>query len=200
MKISDRTKAVFKVIHTTTALILLGICGIFVYEKNFVTFESYADVYAVIPGNVEFEGDEPITFFVFADTEQEIEVDLTQKLMCDYGDGNGFGMISSNTAKIDLGTHRPENVELARGIATTTNTYTEISSKLRILLRKSPVADFLSYDGQIPNQTSQCFVKLKFSKQTPRFKITKEHEDVSYPFDYIWYFTTSNGVALENDD
>jgi len=189
---------VFKALHTSIALICLGIIGLYIYENKVVNFEDYADIYAVIPANAEFEGDEPIGFFVFADNISDESLTVRQILMCDYADDNGFGVVSSKITSIDL---RPKDQMLASEghlIDEIGVNQSSIANKLRELIGNGYVADFVRYDD-IPRETAQCFAKLRFTKFTPNFNIEKSFDTTSFPFDYIWYFDPSQAALTEVD-
>jgi len=186
----------FKITHGVIALALLAIIGMFVYEKNVVTFDSYTQPYAVVPMKGEFEGDEQISFFVFSDTSSHVDMNVKKILMCDYVDGNGYSFVSSQESIIEVERTDPKLASLGRAIASIDENSSEMKTArdLRRLVGKEDSYDVITFDGSLPATTSQCFVKLKFTKLTPNFNIEKHHEASSFPFDYIWYTVPARGV------
>lgn len=178
---------IFKVLHTSIAILCLLIIGLFVYEKNVVTFSDYADIYAVIPAASEFEGDEPIGFFIYSDNPEPVTIQVREILMCDYADDNGFGIVSSQSSLLDLSAKDMTLAAEGKRIDELRLNQSQIANQLRSLISKGEVSDFMRYDS-IPKETSQCFAKFRFTKYTENFSIEKSFDAVSYPFDYIWYY------------
>lgn len=200
MNFSDVIKTGFRVFHTSIALIFLLIIGLFVYEKNVINFTDYIDIYAVIPSKSEFEGDEPITFFLLSENKKKVNINLEQILMCDYGDGNGFGFVSSQESVVELGGHNQTLTANAREFIDFEDfTGQNNINRLKDLMEKGDISDFIIFGGGIPSQTSQCIMRFNFSKNTPNFNLKKTDSETSYPFDYVWYYSPASSRNFEDD-
>ena len=195
---SETAKVSFKILHNSLAIILLGIISIFMYEKNFMTFEDFLSIYAVIPSNVKFGSSDPISFFILSDTAETSDVKLIKILSCDYGDGNGFGIVSSQISELDITTHDEKvnnfaevninNINNSNNIENTDNaTFVGNSPhrKLYELMKTTNISDYITYDSNLPSRQSQCIIKFKFAKFTRNFHIEKNFEVTSYPFEYV---------------
>ena len=189
---------IFKALHTSIALLCLAIIGLYIYENKVVKFDDYADIYAVIPASSEFEGDEPIGFFLFADNLIRESLSVRQILMCDYADDNGFGVVSSQITSIDLLAKDQVLATEGHRIDDFGGNQSSVSTELRKLIGQGDVADFVRYES-IPKETAQCFAKFRFTKYTPNFNIEKSFDTTSFPFDYIWYYTPPQ-ISLKEVD
>ena len=191
MIFSEVNKATFQLIHWIIIAILLSIIGLFMFEEKVLSFDTYSEVYAIIPSEFAFEDGDQISFLLFAENEddREIEVTVNQTLMCDYGIGNGFSSISTQESVMQLQPRAPTNTLNSNGIVDaieySNNAQTE---KIRDIVRNANVTDNVVFAGAPPEETSQCFVKFRFTKYTPQFNIAKVYETSSYPFDYVLYY------------
>lgn len=196
--LKEINKIVFKTVHMIIAIIFLIPIAIYIFENNILSFDSYADVYAIIPSEFEFENDDKISFLLFSENNdgRNVEVDVRQNLMCDYGISRGYGLISSHESKILLRERAPINAITTRSIVQHIEEGRQILSDDSVTLQElasdDNLAEELVFSAPAPSETSQCFMKFKFTKMTPYFSIPKEYETSSYPFDFVWYFSEPN--------
>ena len=118
--------------------------------------------------------------------------------MCDYADGNGFGAVSSQNSSVLLTAKDKVLSDQGFNLTELSGSHLQTAQHLRALIAEGSVSDLLIYDG-IPKETSQCFTKFRFSVKTPNFNIEKTVDEVSLPFDYIWYYTPVEKAYIEED-
>ena len=177
-------------VHLFVAILLLAIIGTFVYEKNFLSFENYLATHIIIPSELVFEDNDPITFLIVSDNQQPVVMNVKKILMCDRAGDEGYGIVSSQES-VDTFAVADSNVSaLGRVMASADDAslYTAAAHDLRTLVASDNDTDLVTFQGQMPSETSQCFVRFKFTTYTPNFNIAKEFETLSYPFDYTPQF------------
>lgn len=187
-------KIALKVTHYITVVALLGMIGLFLYEKKLTDFNDFATVVSIVPTKNEFEGNEPIQFFLFVESDKEITVDVDQYLMCDFSSGSGFEFVSSQRSQLFVRPrdYNDEVFSIIRTVLDNTGrrlTTTQVTDQLRSLVRVSDVSDSLVYGGDTPTDTSDCFMNFEFSTSTANFNIVKYAEEDSFQFDYVWYYS-----------
>lgn len=180
----------FKLVHALVVVTCLTIIGVFIYEKNIVTFDNYVEPYAVVPIKLEFDANEVLSFFIFSANDESVNLNVKKILMCDYIDGNGYSFISAQESNIEIDKSDPLLSSIGKSIVSIdeSTSQRQTANDLRFnLVGKGKSYDVVTFDGSLPSSSSQCFIKLKFTNYTPNFKIEKHHEALSFHFGYNWH-------------
>jgi len=194
MNISETQKLVWKGLHTTVGLIMLAVVGLFVYEKNIVHFNHFVDVVSIVPAKSEFESGDDLDFYIFAQTDSTQPINVRQSLLCDRSDGNGYKVVDAQDKMVYINPHDGEDVVVAKTLiqnSTVALSFEQITDRLSNIVEASSISNSVTYSSSLPTTTSQCFMKFQLTKETDYFKISKQLEVQSYPFDYVRYYSFS---------